>query len=179
MPPSPFQNNVTALDDIAYDNSGFFVVADYIEHLKSCFRLAMQFYSHSLSIKRHHPDGVNAIYNNVYIQVICTCFIYILYIMHVTYSLFPTKQNKRANWWLLWCCWFGSSSKLCMRFWCWKSWKCILVDKGFNFEHFSFRNPNQLSDHTPLTMSCLTEDLMVIKPYAVHGGYPGIKKMKT
>ena len=58
MPPiSPFQNNVTALDDIAYDNSGFFVVADYIEHLKSCFRLAMQFYSHSLSIKRHHPDG--------------------------------------------------------------------------------------------------------------------------
>ena len=95
MPPiSPFQNNVTALDDIAYDNSGFFVVADYIEHLKSCFRLAMQFYSHSLSIKRHHPDGVNAIYYNVYIQVICTCFIYILYIMHVTYSLFSTKRTK-------------------------------------------------------------------------------------
>ena len=31
-----FQNNVTAMDDIVYDESGFFVVADYIEHIKSC-----------------------------------------------------------------------------------------------------------------------------------------------
>ena len=31
-----FQNNVTAMDDVVYDESGFFVVADYIEHIKSC-----------------------------------------------------------------------------------------------------------------------------------------------
>ena len=54
----------------------------------------MQFYSHSLSIERQHSNGVHAIYYNVYIQVICTCFIYILYIMHVTYSLFSTKRTK-------------------------------------------------------------------------------------
>ena len=45
----------------------------------------------------------------------------------------------------------------------------------FNPELFSFSNPDQLNDHTALKMSCLTKDLVVIKPYAVTGDTPGMK----
>lgn len=32
------QNNVTRLDDVTHDPSGFFVTADYVDHIKSCTR---------------------------------------------------------------------------------------------------------------------------------------------
>ena len=52
------KNNASALDDIVYDSSGFYLLADYLTHLESCIRyaLASLFYVHNHSLaKELHP----------------------------------------------------------------------------------------------------------------------------
>ena len=46
------KNNATALDDIVYDSSGFYLLADYLTHLESCIRyaLASLFYVHNINL---------------------------------------------------------------------------------------------------------------------------------
>ena len=48
------KNNATALDDIVYDSSGFYLLADYLTHLESCIRyaLASLFYVHNHSLAK-------------------------------------------------------------------------------------------------------------------------------